>query len=166
MRTIRPILFLSLVIVLAFAFLVPMGSGVRIAHAAPPSDCTGVSEIPLAECTFLIALYSNTSGASWTVSTGWNTTTPCSTPWFGVICDGTNTTITGLNLSSNNLAGPLPATLGDLTNLLELDLHGNALTGTIPTLPANLITLNLHNNQLTGSFPTLPASLTLLDLWS
>lgn len=38
-----------------------------------------------------------------------------------------------LALLSNNHTGPIPSTLGELTNLLELELDVNFLTGTIPT---------------------------------
>ena len=37
-----------------------------------------------------------------------------------------------LDLSSNNLSGPVPPELGNLTNLTELELEHNELTGPVP----------------------------------
>ena len=59
-----------------------------------------------------------------------------------------------LDLSNNQLDGPIPATLGQLTNLETLDLSSNQLTGSIPPELGNLTnlkTLNLTENPLTGS---------------
>ena len=47
--------------------------------------------------------------------------------------------------------------LGQLTNLTDLWLSNNQLTGAIPTelgQLTNLTFLNLYNNQLTGAIPT------------
>src|SRR5262249_34859239 len=101
---------------------------------SPPTDCTGVSQIPLTECQGLLALYSSTAGASWSNSTGkWNTTTPCS--WFGVTCSSGH--VTRVQLPNNNLVGTIAsATTSDLTSLKILDLSTNSLTGSIPALPS------------------------------
>jgi len=51
------------------------------------TDCAVVTEIPVAECETLIALYNNTDGEHWSDNTGWNVTnTPCS--WYGITCNG------------------------------------------------------------------------------
>ena len=47
--------------------------------------------------------------------------------------------------------------MGDLTNLQRLWLHGNELTGEIPSWLVNLtglLDLSLWSNQLTGTIPT------------
>jgi len=81
--------------------------------------CDSVTEIPKTECNALVALYNNTYGPGWTNKTGWlSTTTPCSTPWYGVTCSGGH--VTELNLSSNNLAGSIPTTLSSLGSLRQL----------------------------------------------
>lgn len=60
--------------------------------------------------------------------------------------------ITSLNLSNNNLTGALPAEIRQLTNLENLDVSHNQMTG----IPAeigqlhNLKTLNYSYNQITG----------------
>src|SRR5579864_2263528 len=137
----------------------------------PPADCSGVSQIPLAECQVLIALYQSTNGGSWTNNSGWNTTTPCTTPWYGVTC--TSGHITDLELSGNHLVGSIPSTLANLTALTTFNVYANALTGSIPTLPVGLVNLyadgyadgsGFHGNTFTGSIPTLSTSLQQLQL--
>ena len=65
------------------------------------------------------------------------------------------------------MTGGIPAELGNLTNLIELYLHGNQLTGTIPAelgSLTSLIELYLDENQLTGTIPPELGSLTNLEL--
>ena len=97
-----------------------LASTAPLAAAAPAAfDCSGVTAIPLAECQALVALYQGTGGTGWTNSAGWlTTTTPCS--WYGVTC--TSGHVTALNLYSNLLKGPLPASVAGLTNLTSLVL--------------------------------------------
>lgn len=65
--------------------------------------------------------------------------------------------LTGLDLSSNKLSGPIP---NDISKLLEfvtsLDLSSNSFSGEIPLSLANCTYLNvlkLDHNQLTGMIP-------------
>ena len=63
--------------------------------------------------------------------------------------------------------GPLPAALGDLAELEDLDLHGNQLRGPIPAALgnlANLEDLNLRGNQLRGPLPAALGGLTELEV--
>jgi Leucine-rich repeat (LRR) protein len=56
-------------------------------------------------------------------------------------------------LESNQLSGPIPSSLGRLTDLFELSLGDNQLTGPIPSSLSNLtnlMVLGLENNQLEG----------------
>lgn len=58
-----------------------------------------------------------------------------------------------LILPANNLQGSIPAEIGLLTALQELNLYGNYLTATLPDSMASLTRLrsvSLHNNTLTG----------------
>ena len=153
--------------------------------------------------TALRALYLSTNGDSWNNQVGANDPWPDEnffnmvpnigpsndmSGWYGVTC--TNGRVTGLDLSLNNLDGTLPAELGLLTELEELNLTGNNLSDTIPselgqlsnlTLLAlgdnvltgpipdslvnltNLVSLLLHNNMLSGSFPLWLTTLTNLE---
>lgn len=139
--------------ILALALLVsvlPASAGL----AAPELSCAGVSQVPLAECQALEALYTSTAGAQWYDKAGWTTTnTPCS--WYGVTCQAGH--VSQLALNDNNLAGPLPAQLSNLAQLRVLNLKRNALTGPVPAGLASLAqlqTLDLSQNELGGAVPT------------
>ena len=151
-----------------------------------PYDCTLVNEIPQSECQALATLFRATNGPFWQARTNWlQTATPCS--WYGVTCAAGH--VNQLNLPNNNLAGILPAALGNLPALQRLDLHGNDLAGPLPAALGNLSalqyldlstnqftgalpltlgnlaalqTLDLHNNTLTGALPVALGSLTAL----
>jgi len=135
------------------------------------TDCTTPAQtnIPQAECEALVALYTSTTGASWSDSPGnnWNVTnTPCS--WTGITCADTTfpTNVIEIDRNTQNLVDTIPTELGNLTNLLYLYLDQNQLTGTIPTELGNLTNLfNLHldQNQLTGTIPTELGNLTNLQ---
>ncbi|MFC1660074.1 putative Ig domain-containing protein [Gemmatimonadota bacterium] len=118
-------------------------------------DCASQSQIPLAECQALEALYNATNGPGWTNSTGWlASTTPCD--WYGVGCDAGNTTVTGLMMDSNNMTGSLPAALQNLTNLYEISMPWNNLSGALPTelgTLTNLVWIRLFSNNLSGTIP-------------
>jgi ligand-binding sensor domain-containing protein len=109
----------------------------------------------------LVALYNSTNGASWKNKTNW-LTGPLAT-WFGVTVS--NDTVTAISLNSNNLAGPLPAAIGNLTRLTSLDLRGNLLTGAMPNTIGNLSRLtylNCSSNRLSGDVPREMANLNAL----
>ena len=113
-----------------------------------------VSDEDLRERAALVALYDATHGNNWTDSTNWGTDEALD-HWHGVTTDGAGR-VERLNLHTNNLTGPIPPALGDLSNLVSLFLGANNLTGPIP--PAlgdlsNLAELNLHANNLTGPIP-------------
>jgi hypothetical protein len=173
--------FLFLILIL----IVSMTPG-HVAQAAPLAavqnvanafDCAAVSEIPVAECQALVALFNNTNGTGWTNSTGWlATNTPCS--WFGLTCAGGHVTVvtlyanllkgtipaeignlsalTSLSLPHGQLSGPLPPELGKLTNLQSLYVAANLLSGPIPAEIGNLTNLKsliVWGNQLSGPLP-------------
>lgn len=138
----------------------PAGAGTA---ATPELGCAGVAQVPLAECQALEALYTSTAGAQWYDKAGWATTnTPCS--WHGVTCQAGH--VSQLDLSDNNLAGPLPAQIGNLSHLRVLNLKRNALTGAVPVELASLgqlQTLDLSENSLAGPIPIQLANLALLQ---
>jgi Leucine-rich repeat (LRR) protein len=66
------------------------------------------------------------------------------------------TIFTSIDVSCNNLEGPIPGESGALKSLYVLNLSYNALTGQIPPSLANLTqleSLDLSSNKLTGEIP-------------
>ena len=103
----------------------------------------------------LIALYDATGGANWTNRTNWLSDEPLE-HWYGVTTDDDGR-VTQLLLRENNLNGPIPAAVGNLTGLVRLDFQGNQLSESIPGSLGNLSNLEqlrLYDNQLSGSVPT------------
>ena len=124
----------------------------------------------------LVAFYNATDGPNWKDNTNWLTDAPLG-DWAGVSANTITVNgrvvgecVTQLRLRWNRLKGEIPAELGSLFSLAELDLATNQLSGEIPAelggLP-NLRRLDLANNQLSGEIPAelggLP-SLEQLDL--
>ncbi|KAL3843665.1 hypothetical protein ACJIZ3_001068 [Penstemon smallii] len=61
-----------------------------------------------------------------------------------------------LLLSRNYISGPIPPSIGELHQVVKLDLSGNFLTGEIPPEIGNCVHLNyldLNQNNLSGSIP-------------
>ena len=75
--------------------------------------------------------------------------------WTGVTVGGTPQRVVGLRLDAQGLSGPMPAALGELTQLTALDLRGNALT--------RLTDLQLVGTRLTGCLPAPLAGVTTTD---
>jgi len=110
----------------------------------------------------LVALYNSTDGANWYAKTNWLTEAPVS-EWHGVTVIGDR--ITELHLQENNLSGSIPSELGNMNNLLILELTTNQLTGPIPAEIwnlTNLAYLHFGGNQLTGLIPPEIGNLTNL----
>ncbi len=86
--------------------------------------------------------------------------------WTGVTVGGTPQRVTALRLGAQGLTGPVPAALGDLTQLTALDLRGNALTGAVPAelgALARLTDLHLAGTRLTGCLPATFAGVATTD---
>jgi hypothetical protein len=148
---------------------------------------TAYSQVPQIERDALVALYNSTDGANWTTKTRWLGAAGTECHWYGVTCSsgfvsrillpynslsgsipaelGNLTNLINLNLSNNSLTGGIPAELGNLTNLTSLHLEWNSLSGSIPAELGNLtnlIALTLSINSLSGSIPAELGNLTNL----
>ena len=112
----------------------------------------------------LEVLFHAMDGPNWASSDNWLTDRPLSA-WYGVRTGSGR--VTHLQLIENNLSGPVPPELGDLTRLTYLQLDGNNLSDSIPPELGSLgglAYLNLSKNRLTGS---IPAEFAKLDaLWN
>lgn len=112
----------------------------------------------------LVALYDATSGPTWDDSENWLSDLPINT-WHGVTTDEDGY-VTSIVLRDNNLVGPVPPELGDLTRLKELWMPENQLAGSIPSELGNLArldTLSLAYNSLSGPIPATFGNLSSLE---
>ena len=111
----------------------------------------------------LVEFYEDTDGPNWDDAAAWLSHAPLD-DWRGVDT-GMDDRVTVLELPSNNLSGPIPTVLGDLTDLEVLDLSRNGLTGEIPAALESLTaltTLDLSSNDLGGGIPSELGDLTAL----
>lgn len=129
-----------------------------LAVTAPGGGVVGVSA-SYSETQFLglEALYNATGGEQWTSSTGWRDAALGVCEWFGVACDSSGENVTGLSLAGNGLAGNLSdaAELFQIVSLEDMDLSENELVGPVALglgLMSNLEQLDLSRNGL-SSFP-------------
>jgi Leucine-rich repeat (LRR) protein len=101
----------------------------------------------------LVAIYNASDGANW-AKNQWELDKPIDT-WPAVTV--TDNRVTALKLSTSGVITrdwTLPEAVGDLTELTDLRINGNKLTGVIPDAVyslAKLQKLYLQNNDLTGS---------------
>ena len=134
---------------------------------ATAGDAQGTAEITVAnpDRAVLVALYRANNGANWLRNDNWLTDAPLG-DWYGVDVDGRGRVVVldvgGIRdpetgWKRNNLTGPIPPELGNLSELTELFLHASRLTGPIPPALGNLSELRrlvLWGNQLSGPIPT------------
>ncbi len=97
----------------------------------------------------------------------WSSSRPIG-QWDGLFFGGSPQRVTVVVLRRQGLDGTIPADLGRLSMLTQLNLHSNQLTGSIPSELANLSRLQrlfLHNNRLSGTIPNLSRLSNLERLW-
>ena len=99
----------------------------------------------------LVNLYNTTGGATWALNGNW-LVGPVAT-WDGVVLNATSTNIGELDLSNNNLSGTLPNL--NLPQLQSLTLSGNNLSGQVPDFSGlpQLRYLDLSYNNFSGIIP-------------
>ena len=124
---------------------------------------TGVNcEPPSSDRDILEIFYDETGGPDWTHQDNWLTDAPLK-EWYGVEVDREGR-VSELDIYDNNLTGRIPPELGNLAELVELDLGTyrvlgrapNKLTGPIPPELGNLAklrVLTLRNIGVTGPIP-------------
>ena len=124
--------------------------------------CPTSAPLHIADRAALEALYRATDGDNWRDNRNWLTKEPY---WHGVIREGRDGRVSGLDLSDNGLNGTIPPELGQLTELTGLDLAENQLRGEVPPELGQLVhlrDLKLRDNRLTGAIPL--ELLTLVNL--
>ncbi|XP_054815638.1 probable LRR receptor-like serine/threonine-protein kinase At1g53440 isoform X2 [Prosopis cineraria] len=125
--------------------------------------------MPQDEVKALQAISDKLTNVNWKVTekscnngdSGFNNLTTTSTQIVRtVICNctfqnGTVCHVTHILLKGQNISGEIPSEFGNLTQLIELDLTRNYLSGTIPTVFTRipLVNLSLLGNRISGSIP-------------
>lgn len=112
----------------------------------------------------LVDLYNSTDGAHWINRENWLTSEPVAT-WHGITVEDGR--VYEISLVENNLDGPLPPRIGNLTMMVKLSLGRNQLAGNLPLSLFNLNKLKelkLYSNKLSGSIPDEIARLDSLEV--
>jgi Leucine-rich repeat (LRR) protein len=102
----------------------------------------------------LVDLYNSTNGPGWSSPFFWLTNKPID-QWAGITVR--NNRVVEISLSSTNLTGNIPESIGNLDSLSKLYLGSNNLTGGLPVSIGKLVhltILSLTSNQLTGTIPS------------
>ncbi len=99
------------------------------------------------DSTALLRLYDSTNGEGWITNTNWGTDFVVN--WAGVTLNPAQDRVIGLSLPGNNLDGPVPAKLRDITKIETINLSDNEIT-TIPNMSfmSQLAGLDVSQNRL------------------
>ena len=117
-------------------------------------------------------IYNSTNGANWNSKTNWPSTEQewsavqaiGDLEWFGVGIS--NGDVNQLSLPGNNLDGPIPTSIANLSGLQAVNFADNHLTGSLTNWisSGNIIVVFLQNNELTGPLPAMIMNTTLTNL--
>ena len=119
-----------------------IGTGFALLAAMALEPAGLQPSIPEIERDALIAIYNSTNGEGWFSDANWLGPPGSEASWYGVTVENGHVAI--LDLSSNYLEGTLPAEIGNLKELRELDLWDGDY---LPTWPPFL------NNNIGGQVP-------------
>ena len=121
---------------------------------------TLVAPCSLLDSLSLVAIYQTAGGDAWTNNTNWLQAGQPISSWFGITVNEETGCVSSLDLPNNNLVGIMPNELGDLGELISLNINDNQVTQLV-ALPANLTSLASNSNQI-FALPELPSALTTL----
>ena len=115
----------------------------------------------------LVDLYNSTNGDNWTRKDNWLQGTL--NTWYGIEVEHPvfGGLVWRIILNNNNLIGTIPSSIGNLTELTDLEFENSQLSGGIPSSINNLkklTALGLSLNQLSGTIPAFLFSLDQLEL--
>ena len=89
-------------------------------------------------------MYMDNGGTGWSDNSGWlDATNHCS--WYGVTCSSWNL-VRELDLEGNQLSGPFPDDLDNLSRLNTLNVKSNTMTGDIPNELCSKSSLSLQGD--------------------
>ena len=154
---ISPRLAAYIVVALIVALLAACGD------QPPPSDDKSAPSLTenrpapssISDKAALIALYNAAGGADWKKSDNWLSDKPLD-EWIGVSADAEDRVI-ALDLHDNDLTGPIPPELGNLSRLESLGISDSGLAEIPPELGnlSRLESLGIGYNDLTEIPPEL-----------
>ena len=115
----------------------------------------------------LLAFKSFITSDPYHIFKNWSTSSSSSScNWPGITCDESHGRVKALNLSNRGLEGTISRQLGNLSFLVELDLHGNSFYGHLPQelfQLHQLKLLDLSNNKFDGGISTVIGDLSNLQ---
>jgi len=120
-------------------------------------DSSSLGAISNVERDALMAIYNSTNGDNWTYKTNWKGPQGTEHIWYMVVCDSGKNHIERIGLVHNNMVGQIPSELGNLTELIWLNLKDNQLSGSLPPELGHFMkleNLEIGGNQLTGHIPS------------
>ena len=105
-----------------------------------------VATIPASEQQALIDIYNSTNGNNWVYKQNWLTNSDACT-WYGITCNSAKTNVENIELQQNGLTGSLPNSIGNFPelNFLSLDIAPNHIGGTLPASIGNLTKMTLFS---------------------